>query len=532
MYGSMQTGCLTVGSLLDHAAQNHGDRAVISRAGAGAAHRTSYAEVHQRSLRLAAAMRALGVRAGDRVATLAWNTHRHLELFFAVPGLGAILNTVNPRLFDEQLVFILDDAGGELLFVDRSLLPLAERIVPQLRRPRTIILLDDGDVRQGCIGYESLLAAHPPLPGWTEVDEHDGAVLCYTSGTTGNPKGVLYTHRSIVLHAMAATAPAVFDVSAFAVMMPCSSMYHATGWGWPFIATMNGAALVLPGERLDPASITALIRDEGVTMTCGVPTIFTQVLRHLDETGDRLPTLGRIIIGGSAVPPALIDRFAADHGVEIRQLWGMTEISPVGSTASATPASEALHADPKQRGQGRPLYGCEVTAIGEDGAPVPRDGVTPGNLKVRGPWVVRRYYGQDADAADADGWFDTGDIATIDAAGFITLVDRAKDLIKSGGEWISSVHLENLLAEVAAVRIAAVVGIAHPKWEERPLLLIQPHEGQEAAIEKAAILDFLGTRVAKWWLPDDVVLVPEIPLTATGKIDKKRLRADWGGHYG
>ena len=485
--GLMQTEPLSTTAILRHAARNHAGREIVSRTVEGDIVRYGYGELERRCERLAKVLTRLGVQPGDRVASLAWNTHRHLEMFFAVPGLGAVLHTVNPRLFEEQIRYILAHAGAKVLLFDQSFAELAGRLAPQLPELKTFIRLTDEARHQpgevGALCYEALLAEEEPGLAWPRFDENAGAVLCYTSGTTGDPKGVLYSHRSIVLHAMAGGLSGAFGLSAHDVVMPCSSMYHATAWGLPYMAPLNGCKLVLPGDRMDPTSLHSLIAAEGVTLSGGVPTIWTLYLNHLTEHGLTPGALQRLVIGGSAVPQVMAETFKRRYGVGVLQIWGMTETSPLGVVATSSPALDALSDDERDQviwtRQGRMQFGIELKVVGEDGQEAPRDGITSGALMVRGPWVLRRYFRGERDVIDAEGWFDTGDIATIDEAGFMRITDRTKDVIKSGGEWISSIDLENVAVACPGVRIAAVVGAPHPKWEERPILVIEVHEGRE-----------------------------------------------------
>jgi fatty-acyl-CoA synthase len=416
-----------------------------------------------------------------------------------------------------------------VLLFDRNLLEVVERIAPGLENITTYVMLASAPAHQpgamSSLCYETLIEAQPPGFDWPLFDENAGAFLCYTSGTTGDPKGVLYSHRAVVLHAMAAGLNAAFGFTAFDVVMPCSSLYHATAWGLPFVAPMCGAKVVLPGDRMDGASLHELIQGEGVTFTGGVPTIWTMYLAHLQQTGQRPERLKRVMIGGSAVPRAMADAFKTKYGVDTVQIWGMTETCPLGVIASPTPALAALGDAEMQEiiwtRQGRLQFGIELKIVDDEGVECPWDGATAGALLVRGPWVVRRYFRQEADVVDANGWFDTGDIATLDQNGFMRITDRAKDVIKSGGEWISSIDLENVAAGCPGVRVAAVIGVPHPKWEERPLLVIEPHQGEDVSADR--VLEFLKSRVVKWWLPDEI-LIEVVPLTSTGKIDKKLLR--------
>nr|WP_241695909.1 long-chain fatty acid--CoA ligase [Solimonas terrae] len=525
----MQATPLSIPSILSFAERAHGRREIVSRLVDEPLWRYDFAGLGLRARKAAQALQRLGVNAGDTVSSLAWNTHRHLELFYAVPGLGAVLHTANPRLHDEQIVYTLEHADSTILLFDRNLLPLVQRIAPQLRRIKTFVMLTDIERHDGggldALCYEALIAAESGVHAWPSFDENAGAILCYTSGTTGHPKGVLYSHRAIVLHAMAESLASAFGFTAFDVIMPCSSLYHATAWGLPFATLICGAKFVLPGDRMDAASLHELIVSEGVTFTGGVPTIWTAYLNWLEKHGATPGALKRLTIGGSAVPRVMAETFHARYGVEVLQIWGMTETCPLGVVATPTP-SLAARGDEQMRDiiwtrQGRLQFGIEIRCVDESGNEVPQDGVSSGALQVRGPWVVQRYYLRDEDATDRDGWFDTGDVATLDEDGFLRITDRKKDVIKSGGEWISSIDLENVAAGCPGVKFAGVIGVPHPKWDERPVLVIEALP--DAALTRDAVLAFMAPRVARWWLPDDVVFA-DVPLTATGKIDKKLLR--------
>ena len=530
MLGLMQDWPLRVHRIIDHAAKYHPQRKVISRSVEGPMHHSDYAQIRQRSLQLAQRLAKEGLQPGDRVATLAWNTWRHLEAWYGITGAGCVYHTVNPRLFRDQIAWIINHAEDRLMLVDLTFVPLLEAIqdqIPTLRR--FVILTDEAHMPtttlRGAVAYESWLAEADGDFTWVPVDENAAAGMAYTSGTTGNPKGVVYSHRSNLLHALASNTPDCLGLRAIDVVLPVVPLFHANGWALAFAAPMSGAALVLPGMKLDGASLHEMLESFGVTITAAVPTIWLALLQHLEATSGTLKTLKRVVIGGSACPRAMTEAFETRHGVCVDHAWGMTEMSPLGSVCALKPETlgltgEALY-DLKQK-QGLAPFGVDMKITDDEGLEKPWDGVSFGRLKVKGPAVAAAYFKGDGAILDADGFFDTGDVATIDSQGYMQITDRAKDVIKSGGEWISSIDIENLAMGHPAVAEAAVIGVAHPKWDERPLLVVVLKAG--ASADKQALLRFLEDKIAKWWLPDDVVFVAEIPHTSTGKIQKTALR--------
>ena len=531
--GGMQDWPLVTWRLLDHAARNHPARGIVSLAVEGGTHRTTWAQVADRSRRLASALTRLGVGRGDRVATLAWNTWRHVECLYGIGGMGGVAHTINPRLFDDQIAYIAEHAGDRVVLFDLSFVGLVERLAPRLPGVTFVALTDGARLPASGLDllcYEELIADGDPAFAWADLAEAEPAGLCYTSGTTGHPKGVLYSHRSTVLHALAATGVDVLALGSRTVVLPVAPMFHVNAWSIPYAAAAAGSTLVLNGPHFDAVSLHRLIVDEGVDFALGVPTVWLGLLQHLDESGGDLGGLTRVNIGGSAVPRSMVEAFGR-RGVTVNHLWGMTEMSPIGTIGTPTPEVAALP-DAEQTTmrtrQGRALFGVELKIIGLDGRELPRDGVAFGRLLVRGPWIIDTYFGEAAPATDADGWFDTGDVATIDPFGYMGIVDRAKDVIKSGGEWISSIDLENTAVGCPGIAEAAVVGVLHPKWDERPLLIVVAKPGAE--VTKADVLAHLAPRIAKWWTPDDVVFVEELPHTATGKLLKTELRERFRGH--
>jgi acyl-CoA synthetase (AMP-forming)/AMP-acid ligase II len=532
MLGLMSERPLLISSLLAHAALWHGDTEIVSRTLEGPTHRYTYAAAESRAKRLARALLRRGIGPGDRVGTLAWNTFRHFELYYGISGIGAVCHTINPRLFDEQLVYIINHADDRLLFVDTTFLPLVERLAAQLPAACRIVPLCAADAVPStdlpvAAAYEALIAAEEADFAWPQFDERTAAALCYTSGTTGNPKGVLYTHRSSVLHAFGASLPHAIPMTASDVVCPVVPLFHACGWGTPYTAPLNGAKLVLPGPRLDGASLHELFEAEGVTLSLGVPTIWLNFEAYLADSGARCSTLRGVLCGGSAVPPSLIEAFAR-RGIDMVQGWGMTEMSPLGTVSALKRKHAALDPAAQQAikaKQGRPVFGVEMKIVDDAGHELPHDGKAVGELLVRGPWVISGYFENAAASAaviEADGWFHTGDVAAIDPDGFMQIADRRKDIIKSGGEWISSIDLENAAMAHEDVAEAAVVAIPHPRWGERPLLVVAPRPGRIP--EREALLAFLGGRFPRWMLPDDVVMLAELPHTATGKVMKTQLR--------
>jgi acyl-CoA synthetase (AMP-forming)/AMP-acid ligase II len=535
MRGLMMDTPLLISSLIEHADTVFRDVEIVTRTVEGPVHRHTWRDVHRRSKQLAQALQRLGIREGDTVATIAWNTHRHLEAYYGVSGMGAVIHTVNPRLHPAQGVYVLNHARDRILLVDLTFVPLVEAVWDRLETVRHLVIMTDRqhmpDTKvPGALCYEDLLDGENGELSWPTFDENTAAGICYTSGTTGNPKGVVYSHRSSVLHAYGASMPGVLSIGPGDTMLPVVPMFHVNAWGVPYGAAMCGYKLVMPGPRLDGEGLTELMNAEGVTVYCGVPTVHLGLLAYWDGTGAGVPSLRRATTGGAAPTRTMIERFRA-RGIDILHGWGMTETSPIGS-ASCVTAAEAALSDQEQvdhiMRQGRQLPGVRLRVVDLDGRTLPRDGESFGELQIQGPWVCSAYYGDEPGSAlTEDGWFPTGDVAIIHPDGTMQITDRMKDLIKSGGEWISSIDLEDVAARHPEVAMAAVIGIPHEKWGERPLLIVQPAPG--ATPTKESILEFLEGQVAKLWLPDDVVFLEALPLGATGKVQKSKLRADFGG---
>ena len=531
MLGLMQDWPLTVDRILDHAKNWHGHREVVPRSVEGPIVRTTYAEIHSRARKVSNVLKAWGVKSGDRIATLAWNTGKHMEVWYGIMGIGAVCHTLNPRLFPEQLIYIINHAEDRIIFVDLTFVPLLEAVLPHCPSvERVVVMTDEWHMpatklpKAEC--YEQVLSGVSDDVVWGGFDEQTACGLCYTSGTTGNPKGVLYSHRSNFIHTLLGMQSTVLGPSPAEVILPVVPMFHANAWGIAFAGPASGARLVMPGARMDGAAIYELIESEGVTFSAAVPTVWQGLLTHLRENNLKIPTVKKVLIGGSAVPESLIRAFHDEFGIEVLQGWGMTETSPIGTLSNLTPELAALPYDEGMKWrikQGIPPLGVELKLKNYAGQEMPHDGHTYGRLMIKGPTIAKGYFKDEGgDILDHEGFFDTGDVSTIDEHGFMQITDRAKDVIKSGGEWISSIEIENIAVGHPKVELAAVIGAAHPKWDERPVLVIKLKPGE--AENKQEHLDFLVGKIAKWWMPDDVVFVDDIPLGATGKIDKKLLR--------
>ena len=539
MQGLMMDVPLLIKSIVVHAERNHANQEVVSVTADHPRHRYTYKDCFRRARQLANVLDALGAPNGARIATMAWNDFRHLELYFGIACSGRVYHTINPRLFAEQLVYIINHAEDEWIFTDVAFVPLLEAIAGKCSTVKAyVVMIDAAHMPETSLPnaqcYETLLAEQSADYEWPNFDENTASGLCYTSGTTGNPKGALYSHRSTMLHTYAHSLPDVLNLSALDTILPVVPMFHVNAWGIPFSAPFIGLKLVMPGPKLgDPKTLVDLINEEGVTLGAGVPTVWLPMLQYVKDSGRNLKPMTRTGIGGSACPVSMMQEFRDEHGVEVMHAWGMTEMSPIGSANSPKPATVKLSQAEKDelfQSVGRPVPGVEVKIVDDDGKELPWDGVACGSLMVRGYWVIREYYKPEKPGAahDAAGWFATGDVATIDAEGFIRITDRTKDVIKSGGEWISSIELENAAVAHPAVAEAAVIGVNHPKWQERPLLLVVKAAGQDPTKEE--LLAWFDGRVAKWWIPDDVVFIDEMPYTATGKISKLSLREQLGDY--
>ncbi|MGF6771824.1 acyl-CoA synthetase (AMP-forming)/AMP-acid ligase II [Paraburkholderia sp. GAS199] len=539
MQGLMMQQPLLVTSLLTHAERHHGEQEIVSRRFEGGIHRYCYRDLAKRVRRMANALTGLDVGRGERVATLAWNGYRHMELYFAVSGAGAVLHTLNPRLHVDQLAYIIEHAEDRIVFFDLTFLPLIESVAKLIRSPKYFVAMadrarmpQDHALSGTLLCYEDLIDAQSDVFDWPMLDENSASSLCYTSGTTGNPKGVLYSHRSTVLHTYAAALPDSLNCSARDVILPVVPMFHVNAWGLPYIACMVGAKLVFPGPALDGKSLHELIEAEQVTLSAGVPTVWQSLLAHVDTMRGSFSSMRRTIIGGAPCPTAMTAAFQERYRVDVVHSWGMTELSPVGTVCSFKAHQAYLPVQERhaiQAKQGRAVFGIDMKIVDGDGKPLPWDGVAAGDLLVRGHWVAREYFGHEDTTAWRDGWFATGDVARIDPDGFMQITDRSKDVIKSGGEWISSIDIENVAYLHPSVATAVCIAARHPKWDERPLLLVVKKPGSALAVDE--LLTFFDARVAKWWKPDAVVFVDSVPLGATGKVLKNPLREQFGDYY-
>ena len=531
MKGLMQDWPLLVHTFIDHASIHHGDREIVTRKVEGDIHRTNYSEIHSRSRKFSKALIKLGVKKSDVIGTLAWNTHRHLESWYGITGVGAVYHTLNPRLFLEQLEYIINHAENKFIVSDTSFVQILENLEEKIPNVKGIIFLTDKDNMpetslKNVFCYEDMINAEDDNFSWVKIDERDACGLCYTSGTTGNPKGVLYSHKSNVLHTLVANNADAMGIKSTDSVMPVVPMFHANAWGLSFTAPMSGCKIVMPGTNMYGESIYQLLTEEKVTFTAAVPTVWLMLLQYLEANNLKLPYLERVAIGGSAVPRVMLEKFERDYEVSVMHAWGMTEMSPLGTIGAFKHGMEELSFEDKvniKLKQGRASYMVEMKITDDDNNEIPWNGKDFGNLKVRGPFIASEYMkGDGGEILDEDGFFDTGDVATIDEMGFMQITDRSKDVIKSGGEWISSIELENVAVGHPDIAEAAVIGVVHPKWDERPLLICVANEGTSPSGKD--VLDFLDGKLAKWWMPDDVVFVDEIPHTATGKIQKLTLR--------
>ena len=531
MLGLMQNQQLMISSLIEHANRHHREGEIVSRRVEGDLHRCTYQDIAARSRQVAHALDGMQLAFGDRVATLAWNGYRHLELYFGVSGTGRVLHTLNPRLHPDQIAWIANHAQDQVLCFDMTFLPIIKAMQGKATTIRQYIALCDADKLPadtgiaGLTSYEAWIAPHPAAYAWAEFDENSASSMCYTSGTTGNPKAALYSHRSTILHAMAGSLPDALNMSARDSVLPVVPMFHVNAWGLPYAAAMTGAKMVFPGPAMDGKSIFELIEGEKVSFAAGVPTVWQMMLSHMQAGKLRFSTLKRTVIGGSACPPAMITAFNDDYGVEVLHAWGMTEMSPLGTVCTLKNKHLGMSPEDKMKvrlKQGRGLYGVDMKIVDPDGRELPWDGKAFGDLLVKGPWIIADYFNSEAGSPLVDGWFPTGDVATIDDDGYMQITDRSKDVIKSGGEWISSIDVENIAVAHPAVAMAACIGIRHPKWDERPIIAVVKKPGAEVTREE--LLAFYEGKIAKWQVPDDVVFVDAIPLGGTGKMQKTKLR--------
>ncbi|MES2263488.1 MAG: 3-(methylthio)propionyl-CoA ligase [Pseudomonadota bacterium] len=537
LQGQMMDQPLLVSSIIEFAARHYGSGEIVSRRVEGDLHRYTYRDCHQRARRLANALQGFDIKLGDRVATLAWNGYRHLEAYYAVSGSGAVLHTINPRLHPEQIAYIINHAEDQVLLFDLTFLPAVEAIAAHCKMIRTYVLMCDRDRMPAdtkipnLLCYEDLIDSHSDDYTWPLFDENSACTLCYTSGTTGNPKGALYSHRSTVLHAYASAMPNALNVTSRDVVLPVVPMFHVNAWGLPYSVLLSGAKMVFPGAALDGKSVYELFESEKVTFSAGVPTVWLGLINYALQNKLKFSTFRRTVIGGSACPPAMMNTLLDEFGVDVVHAWGMTEMSPLGTACTLLGKHDGLSKEEQRKilqKQGHAIYGVDMKIIDDDGKELPWDGVSYGHLMVKGPWIIASYFKGEGGDPLQDGWFPTGDVATIDADGYMQITDRSKDVIKSGGEWIGTIDLENIAMAHPAVLQAACIGVAHPKWDERPLLIVVLRPGQQASREQ--LLEFFDGKIAKWWLPDDVVFAEALPLGGTGKVQKNKLRELYKDH--
>ena len=536
MQGLMQDWPLLCHKILDHAALNHGKREIVSRSVEGPIVRTTYADIKKRALKVAQLLAREGYKPGERIVTLAWNTARHLEAWYGIMGMGAVYHTLNPHLFPEQIAWIMNHAEDRAIFVDLTFMPIVEKIAPLVKSLKKVIVLTDKahmpqSALPNVVAYEEWLQGADGDFKWVALDENAAAGMCYTSGTTGDPKGVVYSHRSNVLHAMIAAMPDAMGISSRDAILPVVPMFHANAWGLGQSAPLIGAKLVMPGGKMDGASIYELLDSEKVTFSAAVPTVWLMLLQHLEANNLKLPHLNKVVIGGSACPRVVTEKFEKVYGVEVIHAWGMTEMSPLGTVCTLKPKHLKMGPQEQmavQAKQGRAVFGVDMKIVDAEGKELPMDGKASGELLVKGPWIVSQYFKGEGGNPLVDGWFPTGDVSTIDPDGYMQITDRSKDVIKSGGEWIGSIDIENIAMAHPAVAMAACIAAFHPKWDERPLLVVVKKPGAE--VTRDELLKFFEGKIAKWWTPDDVVFADAIPLGATGKMQKNKLRETYKDH--